>query len=63
MMLDELERSGSEMSAMAAGAGLLYNGTDGTKSCFNIYDDFIECADITGNGLELIDDCDICDAR
>ncbi|XP_063685049.1 dipeptidyl peptidase 2-like [Bolinopsis microptera] len=50
MMLEEMETSGNEMRALAVGAGLLYNGTDGTKSCFNIYEDFIECADITGCG-------------
>ena len=49
MMLEEMDRSGNEMRALAAGAGLLYNGTDGTKSCFDIYDEFIECADITGD--------------
>ena len=49
MMLEEMETSGNEMRALAVGAGLLYNGTDGTKSCFDIYEDFIECADITGD--------------
>lgn len=48
MMIDEMSRTGDELQALAVGAGLLYNGTDGTKKCFKIYDDFIECADITG---------------
>lgn len=50
LMLDEMENSGNAMRALAVGAGLLYNGTDGTKQCFDIYSDFIECADLTGCG-------------
>ena len=30
--------------------GLFYNGTNGTLSCFNIAEEFIECADPTGCG-------------
>ena len=50
LILDEMERSNDALRALAVGAGLLYNGTDGTKECFDIYSDFIECADITGCG-------------
>eukprot|EP00116_Pleurobrachia_bachei_P015840 sb/3476102/ len=50
LMLDEMDESGDEMKALAAAAGLFYNGTSGTKKCFDIYEDFIECADITGCG-------------
>ena len=32
------------------GAGLYYNGTGGAAKCFDIYADFIECADQTGCG-------------
>lgn len=51
IMLDDVDKKGaSNMEALAAAVGLLYNGTDGTKECFDIYDEFIECADITGCG-------------
>ena len=29
-------------------AGLFYNGTTGNLTCFNIDEEFIECADATG---------------
>ena len=30
--------------------GLFYNGTDGTLSCYDIDNEFVECADPTGCG-------------
>ena len=48
VMLDEMKKSSDPMKAIAAAAGLFYNGTSGQKKCFKIYDDFIECADPTG---------------
>jgi len=31
--------------------GLFYNGTTGQLKCFNITDEFVECADPTGCGI------------
>eukprot|EP00731_Ephydatia_muelleri_P033891 Em0041g4a len=39
------------LRGLALAAGLFYNGTGGTLKCFNITDEFIECADPTGCGL------------
>merc|ERR1712228_839619 len=47
-----LENSDNAMKALAVGAGLYYNASyDNTLKCFNITDEFIECADQTGCGL------------
>lgn len=50
IMLGEALTSKDELQALANAAGLFYNGTDGSKECFDIYSEFIECADITGCG-------------
>lgn len=50
IMLGEALTSKDELQALANAAGLFYNGTEGTKECFDIYEDFIYCADITGCG-------------
>ena len=43
------------IEGLAAGAGLFYNGTASSNlrsvPCFDIMEDFIECADPTGCGL------------
>ena len=47
-----LDNAVNPMRALAAGAGLYYNASyDNTLKCFNITDEFIECADQTGCGL------------
>ena len=47
-----LENQDNAMKALAVGAGLYYNASyDNTLTCFNITDEFIECADQTGCGL------------
>lgn len=35
---------------LAKASGLFYNGTDGSLKCFDIFSDYIECADPTGCG-------------
>lgn len=42
-----------KLRGLADAAGLLYNGTKGTLSCYDIDKEFIECADPTGCGLGL----------
>ena len=39
------------VAGLAAAAGLYYNGTHGTRSCFDIYTEYVHCADPTGCGL------------
>jgi len=39
------------LTGLSQAAGLYYNGTNGTLKCFNITDEFVECADQTGCGL------------
>ena len=47
-----LENKANPMKALAMGAGLFYNASyDNTLTCFNITEEFIECADQTGCGL------------
>lgn len=45
-----LQNASSSLEGLAASAGLFYNGTGGTLPCFDIYSEFIECADATGCG-------------
>jgi len=39
------------LEGLAQASGLYYNGTNGTLQCFNITEEFVECADQTGCGL------------
>jgi len=39
------------LEGLSQAAGLYYNGTNGTLKCFNITEEFVECADQTGCGL------------
>ncbi|KAI8518757.1 Dipeptidyl peptidase 2 [Branchiostoma belcheri] len=39
------------LKGLSQAAGLVYNGTDGTLECFDIFQEFIACADPTGCGL------------
>lgn len=38
------------LKGLATAAGLFYNGTNGTLTCFDIDTEFVECADQTGCG-------------
>jgi dipeptidyl-peptidase-2 len=40
----------STLEALAAVAAVMYNGTDGTRHCFDIEQEFVECADQSGCG-------------
>jgi len=53
MMLGKSEESANSplLARLAQAAGLFYNGTTGTLACFNITDEYVECADQTGCGL------------
>jgi len=42
--------SSTPLIGLAQAAGLFYNGTDGKLPCYNITDEFTECADQTGCG-------------
>ncbi|XP_053380895.1 dipeptidyl peptidase 2-like isoform X2 [Mercenaria mercenaria] len=39
------------VEGLAKAAGLFYNGTAGTMKCFDIFKEFVECADQTGCGV------------
>ncbi|XP_041369046.1 dipeptidyl peptidase 2-like [Gigantopelta aegis] len=41
----------SVIAGLASAAGLYYNGTHGTLPCFDIYKEYVQCADPTGCGL------------
>ena len=45
-----MEEALDEVSGLAKAAGLFYNGTDGQLKCFDIFAEFVECADQTGCG-------------
>ncbi|XP_060592808.1 dipeptidyl peptidase 2-like [Ruditapes philippinarum] len=46
-----MEDSIDPAEGLAKAAGLFYNGTDGTLKCFDIFKQFVECADQTGCGV------------
>ena len=46
-----MEESIFPVEGLAKAAGLFYNGTDGTLQCFDIFTQFVECADQTGCGV------------
>lgn len=45
-----LTESPSALRGLAKAAGLFYNGTNGQLKCFDIFTEFVECADQTGCG-------------
>ena len=45
-----LLQNSDPLQALAQAAGLFYNGTGGTLDCFDIYSEFVFCADQTGCG-------------
>jgi len=45
-----MQNQNRPLYGLAQAAGLFYNGTGGTLSCFDIETEFIECADQTGCG-------------
>ncbi|KAJ8300898.1 hypothetical protein KUTeg_022417 [Tegillarca granosa] len=44
-------KNNNPLYGLAQAAGLFYNGTDGKLKCFDIFTDFVECADPTGCGV------------
>jgi dipeptidyl-peptidase-2 len=50
IMTGKQDMDATLLSRLAQAAGLFYNGTSGTLTCFNITDEFVECADQTGCG-------------
>jgi len=44
------QRQNNLLAGLAAAVGLFYNGTAGTLACFDIFKEFIFCADQTGCG-------------
>ena len=41
----------SKLEGLSAATGLVYNGTNGTLSCFDPDTEYVECGDPTGCGL------------
>lgn len=46
-----MEESLDYVEGLAKASGLFYNGTEGTMKCFDIFTEFVECADQTGCGV------------